>query len=96
MTAKISGWKSFLKLCRSRQSVDELDELLHALLTPEEIHQLALRAELLKELLRKDKPQRQIAVELGVSIATITRGSNMLKSIRPQLRQFLEETLSSS
>lgn len=93
MTIKTKGWDSFLALCQARQSSDELDELLRALLTPEEIIQLGLRVELLNALLKKEKPQRHIAAGLGVSIATITRGSNMLKSIDPQLYQFLKEKL---
>ena len=93
MTIKSKGWKSFLAVLQSQESAVELDDLLHALLTPEERDQVALRVELLKELLKKDKPQRQISAELGVSIATITRGSNMLKSIKPKLYQVLDEKL---
>ncbi len=87
------GWNSFLQLVADVQSHAELDELMQALLTHEERNQLALRVELIRELLQKQKPQRQIASELGVSVATITRGSNMLKSIRTNLLSFLEKHL---
>lgn len=90
---KVQGWKSFLKLVEAAESQAELDDLMQALLTHEERDQMALRIELLSELLRKQKPQRQIAHELGVSIATITRGSNLLKSIKTKLRSFLEKHL---
>lgn len=91
--AKVQGWKTFLKLLEAAKSAGELDDLMQALFTFEEKDQMALRIELLSELLRKQKPQRQIAGELGVSIATITRGSNLLKSIKTKLRTFLEKHL---
>lgn len=87
------GWKRFLKVIQSSGSTAELDEVLVALLTPEEKQQLSLRVELLRELLKGDKPQRDIAQQLGVSIATITRGSNMLKTIRPKLKEFFKKVL---
>lgn len=87
------GWKRFIKLTESTGSSSELDEVLVALLTPEEKHQLSLRVELIRELLKGEKPQRDIAQQLGVSIATITRGSNMLKTIRPKLKEFLRQAL---
>jgi TrpR family trp operon transcriptional repressor len=90
---KTRGWKTFLKLIKEVQSQEELDDLLKALLTHEERDQLALRVELIGELMRHEKPQRQIASELGVSIATITRGSNMLKTIKAKLRHFFENHL---
>lgn len=90
---KTQGWKSFIKLVAAAQSPEQLDDLMQALFTYEERDQMALRIELLAELLRKQKPQRQIARELGVSIATITRGSNLLKSIKTKLRFFLEKEL---
>ena len=54
MTIKSKGWKSFLAVLQSQESAVELDDLLHALLTPEERDQVALRVELLKELLKKN------------------------------------------
>lgn len=90
-----SGWKRFIKLTQSTESSAELEEVLIALFTPEEKQQLALRVELIRELLKGEKPQRDIAQQLGVSIATITRGSNMLKTIRPKLKEFLKQALSS-
>lgn len=93
VSVKVRGWKSFLELINAVDSIAELDELMEALLTHEERSQLALRVELLRELLQKQKPQRQIASELGISIATITRGSNMLKSIKQKVLTFLQAHL---
>lgn len=92
-SAKTRGWKSFLELIHSAESTAELDELLSALMTHEERNQFALRVELIRELLHKQKSQRQIASELGISIATITRGSNMLKTIKQKVLAFLEAHL---
>ena len=87
------GWQQFLKLCLAQSSEKDLIQFFDALLTSEERHQLALRTELITELLRGDKPQRQIASELGVSIATVTRGSNMLKTVSGRMKGFLMEAL---
>ena len=48
------------------------------LLTPVEFDELAIRLQIIKRLL-DGMPQRQIAEELGVGIATVTRGSRELK-----------------
>jgi len=66
-----------------------LSEVLDCILTPEERDSVELRCLIIKALLEGSKPQRQIADELKVSIATITRGSNQLKRISSDLRQFL-------
>ncbi len=52
-----------------------------------------MRYLIIKELLQKKKPQRQIAKDLNVSIAKITRGSNELKRMHPKLLQFLKKNL---
>lgn len=56
----------------------ELDTLLGDLLTPSEISEISKRLQILK-LLEAGLPQRQIADQLGVGIATVTRGSRALK-----------------
>ncbi len=54
-----------------------LHEFLVDLLTPQEYGEIVKRWQIVK-LLAKGIPQREIAKELGVSIATITRGSREL------------------
>lgn len=54
-----------------------LNDFLLDLLTPQEYKELPKRWQIVK-LLAKGVPQRQIAEELNVSIATITRGSREL------------------
>lgn len=51
------------------------------LLTPAEYREVALRWQIVK-LLHKGMPQRQIAEELGVSVATVSRGSRELLDLR--------------
>lgn len=87
------GWREFIMLCRRVHNDDELVQLLELLLTLEEQQQLGTRVELLKALLKADKPQRMIADELKISIAKISRGSNALKIIKPSLREYLIKEL---
>lgn len=57
----------------------EMTGFLESILTPEELEQLPVRLQILK-MLKSGTPQRKIADELGVGIATVTRGSRELKS----------------
>lgn len=90
---KKKGWRDFIALCRHTRSDNELGSLLELLMTLEEQEQLGTRVELLRALLKGDKPQRTIASELQISIAKITRGSNALKTINPGLREYLMREL---
>ena len=87
------GGCDFIRLCRHTRSDEELDALFQLLFTLDEQEQLATRVELLRALLKGHKPQRAIASELKISIAKITRGSNAVKVISPELRKFLEKLL---
>lgn len=90
---KKKGWCDLIHLCRHTRSDEELDALFQLLFTLDEQEQLATRVELLRALLKGNKPQRVIASELKISIAKITRGSNAMKVISLQLRRFLEKLL---
>lgn len=83
------GWRCFLELCLGAEDEKMLSELFDLLLTPEEKSSLETRCLIVKALLDQQKTQRQIASELQVSIAKITRGSNELKRISPKLKQYL-------
>ncbi len=73
-----------------------LQELMTFIFTPEEQAHLETRLQLISELLRGEKTQREIAKELNISIAKITRGSNGLKTISPALKCYLQSILAGS
>lgn len=87
------GWLDFLRLCRETKSSAQLDELFQLFLTPEERSAIRWRVELISELMLGEKTQREIAADLGISIAKITRGSNALKIISNSLKNFLLKRL---
>lgn len=89
MRSPTDGWNQFLALCRATESTQQLDQLFNLLFTLEEKDQLAMRVQLVKELLKKEKTQRQISQELKISIAKITRGSNALKTVDEALKAFI-------
>ena len=57
----------------------KMESALRDLLTSSELIDVANRLQIF-ELLKEGVPQRQIADKLGVGIATVTRGSNALKT----------------
>jgi TrpR family trp operon transcriptional repressor len=88
------GWQGFIELCSNSPGKKELDLMFDLFLTMEEKDSLALRFLIVQELLREQKTQREIAKELNVSIAKITRGSNELKRMSPNLIAYLRKVLS--
>lgn len=55
----------------------QLEDFLTGILTPGELEQIAKRLQIVKRL-KKGEPQRNIADDLEVGIATVTRGSREL------------------
>lgn len=88
-----TGWKSFINLCARADSPKRLEELFTTFLTPEEQKQLPDRILLVKELLSGERTQREISADLHISIAKITRGSNLLKGLSPELVEYLKENI---
>lgn len=92
-------WPAFIELVREAVKSGQDEQLLRILLTSDERDALVSRANIVVELLRGDLSQRQISQMLGVGIATITRGSNELKSVddsqKKQLAQLLNGTKNS-
>lgn len=73
-------WQQIVELIRSSVDNEQHEMLLTMLMTPDERESLTARVNILNELLKGELSQRQISQMLGVGIATITRGSNELKS----------------
>ena len=63
-------------------------DFLRNILTPQELEEIALRLQIFKQL-RKGLPQREIAASLGVSVATVSRGSRELKYGPPGFHKVL-------
>jgi TrpR family transcriptional regulator, trp operon repressor len=68
----------------------DMRRLLNEMLTPAELHDLALRWRLVQRL-HAGVPQRRIAAELGISLCKITRGSRILKQPQGVIRRILEK-----
>ena len=61
--------------------IEAMTKKLNALLTPSEISEMQRRLQIF-ELLEQGVSQREIAKQLGVGIATVTRGSRALKELK--------------
>ncbi len=66
-------------------------ELLELFFTQNELEQLSARYGIIKGLLKGELTQRELAAELQLSIAKITRGSNELKRRSGALLAYLTQ-----
>ncbi|HYF96780.1 MAG TPA: Trp family transcriptional regulator [Patescibacteria group bacterium] len=67
-----------------------MSEVFSNMFTPQEREELAIRLQIFNELM-DNKNQRYIARKLGVSIATVTRGSRELKYGKPGIRKVIDK-----
>ncbi|ENM5833183.1 trp operon repressor [Vibrio metoecus] len=88
-----SEWQQVLDLVKQAVNQDQHEMLLTMLMTPDERDALIARVNIVHELLSGEMSQRQISQMLGVGIATITRGSNELKSRSDEEKAALIELL---
>lgn len=70
--------KTLLSLIASLKTEREAAEFLGSLLTPDELHTIAERWQIITHLL-SGETQREVKAKLGVGIATVTRGAREIK-----------------
>jgi TrpR family trp operon transcriptional repressor len=80
LTPEFSDWQQLMSLIQQAAEKDQHEMLLSMVMTADERESMLTRVNILNELLKGDISQRQISQMLGVGVATITRGSNELKS----------------
>jgi TrpR family trp operon transcriptional repressor len=89
MSSLDHDWQKLVDAITIAAQKGEHGTLLSILLTADEREALMTRANILHKLLNEECSQRQISQELGVGIATVTRGSNELKSRTVQEQELL-------
>lgn len=77
----MSDFNDFIELTHSIQDKEMLGDFLIGVTTDKERGELAQRVEIIKRLIAGE-PQAKIASDLGVGIATVTRGSKELSQGR--------------
>ena len=82
----------FLAVCQ-RLTPKELEEFMGLVLSLQEKEEIDGRMHIIRELLLELHTQREMSDALSVSIAKITRGSNALKTISPNLKNTLRKIL---
>jgi len=63
---------------QNKRTTEEIEEFLESILTIKELIEISTRLEIVKQL-KLGIPQQKIAKDLGVGVATITRGAHELK-----------------
>lgn len=89
----LEQWQSFIFLLEQAVKEGKTEEILTLLMTADERDAIGLRLQIVLQLLAGNVPQREIQQNLRTSAATITRGSNMMKTMPPELLAWLKNTL---
>ncbi len=76
-----TSFTDFVRLVAQLKDVNELEDFLVGITTPMERDEFGRRLEIVQSLIMGD-PQHKIAKDLGVGVATVTRGSKELKAGR--------------
>lgn len=86
-------WQAFVELLQQAVKEDKLEQFFSLFLTPDERGSFGLRTQIVANLLSNNLSQREIQQKLNTSAATITRGSNMLKTLEPDFLDWVNEKL---
>ncbi|MCW9709958.1 trp operon repressor [Avibacterium sp. 21-586] len=93
VSKNMEQWQAFIEILRTAFAQNKEQELLTLLLTADERDAVGLRLQIVAQLLDKRYSQREIQQNLNTSAATITRGSNMIKTMPPEFMQWVKEQL---
>ncbi len=85
-----ANYEDLIKIFASTTDVNYMKKLLEEMLTPNELKDLRLRWNLMKDLY-KGLPQREIAASYGISLCKITRGSKILKQKDSYCKKLLSD-----
>lgn len=93
ISRNLDQWNALLDMIKRANEQDKLQEFLTLLLTADERDVMGLRLQIVAQLLDKNIRQREIQQNLQTSAATITRGSNMIKTMDPEFMNWIKEQL---
>lgn len=85
-----SDLNEFLNQCMKFNDIKDLAKFFEVILTISERNEIPKRLQIIRELLKGEKTQRELAESLKVSIANVTRASNLIKSNQYNLKKLLE------
>ena len=93
ISRNLEQWNAFLATLQTAFEQGKEQDVLTLLLTADERDAVGLRLQIIAQLLDKNLPQREIQQNLNTSAATITRGSNMLKTMDPEFIDWIKNQL---
>ena len=96
ISRNLEQWNAFLDMLKTAFEQGKEQDVLTLLLTADERDAVGLRLQIIAQLLDKNLPQREIQQNLNTSAATITRGSNMLKTMDPEFIDWIRNQLNAA
>ena len=90
---KTKQWQQTVEILHQAFNDGYSIDILKLLMTADERDALITRVKIIHSLLDGSINQRQLKEQLGIGIATVTRGSNSLKEATPEFKKWLEKTL---